>query len=80
MVFVRDFPKDQYLLFCTKNGTVKKSALSEYANPRSTGIKAIKIEEGDELIDVQITHGTNDIVLATKHLSLIHISEPTRPY
>jgi DNA gyrase subunit A len=67
MVFVRDFPKDQYLLFCTKNGTVKKTALSEYSNPRSTGIKAIKIEEGDALIDVQITHGTNDIVLATKH-------------
>jgi DNA gyrase subunit A len=67
MVFVRDFPKDQYLLFCTRNGTVKKTALSEYSNPRSTGIKAIKVEEGDELIDVQVTHGTNDIVLATKH-------------
>ena len=67
MVFVRDFPADQYLLFCTRNGTVKKSALSEYSNPRSTGIKAIKIEEGDELIDVQITFGTNDIVLATWH-------------
>ena len=67
MVFVRDFPKDQFLLFCTRNGTVKKTALSEYSNPRSTGIKAVKIEEGDELIDVQITHGTNDIVLATKH-------------
>ncbi len=67
MVFVRDFPADQFLLFCTKMGTVKKSALSEYSNPRSTGIKAIKIEDGDELIDVQITHGTNDVVLATKH-------------
>ncbi|MCC6316389.1 MAG: DNA gyrase subunit A [Gemmatimonadaceae bacterium] len=67
MVFVRNFPADQYLLFCTRNGTVKKTALSEYSNPRSTGIKAIKIEEGDELIDVQITHGTNDIVLATWH-------------
>ncbi len=67
MVFVRDFPADQYLLFCTRNGTVKKSALSEYSNPRSTGIKAIKIEQDDELIDVQITHGTNDVVLATKN-------------
>jgi DNA gyrase subunit A len=67
MVFVRDFPKDQFLLFCTRNGTVKKSALSEYSNPRSTGIKAIKIEQDDELIDVQITHGTNDVVLATKN-------------
>jgi DNA gyrase subunit A len=46
---------------------VKKTALSAYSNPRSNGIKAIKIEDGDELIDVQITTGTNDIVLATKH-------------
>ncbi|MCC6927808.1 MAG: DNA gyrase subunit A [Gemmatimonadaceae bacterium] len=67
MVFVREFTADQFLLFCTKNGTVKKTSLSEYSNPRSTGIKAIKIEDGDELIDVQITHGTNDIVLATRH-------------
>jgi DNA gyrase subunit A len=67
MVPVREFRDDQYLLFATKKGTVKKTALSAYSNPRSTGIKAIKIEEGDELIDVQITSGTNDIVLATKH-------------
>ena len=67
MVFVRDFPADQFLLFCTKGGTVKKTALSEYSNPRSTGIKAVKVEDGDELMDVQITHGTNDIVLATWH-------------
>ncbi|MBK8250391.1 MAG: DNA gyrase subunit A [Gemmatimonadetes bacterium] len=67
MVFVRDFPADQFLLFCTKGGTVKKTALSEYSNPRTTGIKAVKVEAGDELMDVQITHGTNDIVLATWH-------------
>ena len=67
MVPVREFPDNQYLLFTTKNGTVKKTALSQYANPRSTGIKAIKIDSGDELIDVQITSGSNDIVLATRH-------------
>jgi DNA gyrase subunit A len=67
MVPVREFREDQFLLFATKNGTVKKTALSEYSNPRSTGIKAIKIEEDDQLIDVQITSGTNDIVLATRH-------------
>jgi DNA gyrase subunit A len=54
-------------LFCTKLGTVKKTVLSEYANPRINGIKAIKVEPGDELIDVQITSGTNDIILATRH-------------
>src|SRR3954465_10093980 len=63
----REFRDDQYLLFGTKKGTVKKTSLSAYANPRSNGIKAIKIEEGDELMDVQITSGTNDIVLATRH-------------
>jgi DNA gyrase subunit A len=67
MVPVREFTDTQFLLFCTRNGTVKKSALSQYSNVRNTGIKAIKIEAGDALIDVQVTSGTNDIVLATKH-------------
>jgi DNA gyrase subunit A len=66
MIPVREFREDQFLLFATNNGTVKKTRLSEYSNPRSTGIKAIKIEDGDELMDVQITSGTNDVVLATK--------------
>jgi DNA gyrase subunit A len=67
MVPVREFSDTQFLLFCTKNGTVKKTALSQYSNVRTTGIKAIKIDQDDELIDVQVTSGTNDIVLATKH-------------
>ena len=64
---VREFPDDLFLLFVTLKGTVKKTALSQYSNVRANGIKAIKIEEGDELIDVQVTTGTNDIVLATRH-------------
>ena len=67
IVPVREFNDENSLLFCTKDGTVKKTKLSEYSNPRTTGIKAIKIEKGDELIDVQVTSGKNDIVLATKH-------------
>ena len=67
VVPVREFGDTQSLLFCTRRGTVKKTALSAYANPRANGIKAIKIEGGDELIDVQVTSGTNDVVLATKH-------------
>src|SRR4029078_1707295 len=67
IVPVREFRDDQFLILATKQGTVKKTALSQYSNPRSTGIKAIKIEQGDELIDVQITSGTNDVVLATRH-------------
>ncbi len=45
---------------------MKKSVLSDYGNPRSNGIIAINIEDGDELIDVQLTDGNNDVVLATK--------------
>jgi DNA gyrase subunit A len=67
VVPVREFRDDAYLLFATRDGTVKKTRLSEYSNPRASGIKAIKIEKDDELIDVQITTGTNDIVLATRY-------------
>ncbi len=67
MVPVKKFTDDEFLLFCTKLGTVKKTALSEYSNVRVNGVKGIKIEDGDELIDVQVTSGTNDIVLACRH-------------
>jgi DNA gyrase subunit A len=66
MLPVREFREDQFLLFATKQGTVKKTALAAYSAIRSSGIKAIKIEDGDELIDVQVTSGANDIVLATR--------------
>ncbi len=64
-VAVREFTAEQHLIFATKNGTVKKTSLAEYGNVRSTGIRAINIEDGDELIDVQICDGASDIVLAT---------------
>jgi DNA gyrase subunit A len=67
MLPVREFSDSEYLLFATRKGTVKKTALSQYSNVRATGIKAIKVESGDELIEVKITNGRNDIVLATKH-------------
>ncbi|MEI6812961.1 MAG: DNA gyrase subunit A [bacterium] len=80
MVSVKKFTEDEYLLFCTRQGTIKKTALSEYSNVRSTGVKGIKIEDGDQLIDVQVTSGTNDIVLATKHgLSVRFHEQDTRP-
>ena len=75
MVPVREFSETEFLLFATRQGTVKKTALSQYSNPRSTGIKAIKIEDGDELIDVQVTSGANDIVLATLHGLSIRFQE-----
>ncbi|MGH8622910.1 MAG: DNA gyrase C-terminal beta-propeller domain-containing protein, partial [Burkholderiales bacterium] len=67
LVPVREFSEDQFLLFATKDGVVKKTVLSEFGNPRSVGIRAINIEKGDQLIDVQVTDGKNDIVLATAH-------------
>jgi DNA gyrase subunit A len=71
VVPVKDLEKitaedERFLFFSTRAGTVKKSRMSDYTNVRSNGIKAIKIEDGDELIDVQETSGTNDIVLATR--------------
>ena len=64
-VAVREFTDNDYLMFATRNGTVKKTELSAYGNPRSNGINAINIGDDDELIDVQITDGSNDVVLAT---------------
>jgi DNA gyrase subunit A len=65
LVPVREFSEKEYLFFATKKGVVKKSLLSEFGNPRSAGIRAINIESGDMLIDVQVTDGSNDVVLAT---------------
>ncbi len=75
LVPVREFSEDQFLLFTTKQGVVKKTVLSEFGNPRSVGIRAINIEKGDELIDVQVTDGRNDIVLATGHGMSIRFHE-----
>jgi DNA gyrase subunit A len=75
LVPVRAFADDQFLFFATKQGVVKKTQLSEFGNPRSSGIRAINIDKGDELIDVQVTDGSNDIVLATRHGMSIRFHE-----
>jgi DNA gyrase subunit A len=74
-VTVREFTDTQSLIFATGQGIVKKTLLSAYGNPRSTGINAINIEAGDQLIDVQVTDGTNDVVLATRDGMSIRFSE-----
>jgi DNA gyrase subunit A len=66
LVPVREFSADRSVFFATRDGVVKKTQLSEFGNPRSVGIRAINVEKGDELIDVQVTDGSNDIVLATR--------------
>jgi DNA gyrase subunit A len=65
LVPVRTFGDDEWLMFATRNGTVKKTVMSAYGNVRTVGINAINIEDDDELIDVQKTRGNDDIVLAT---------------
>jgi DNA gyrase subunit A len=65
-VAVREFTDDRWLMFATRNGTVKKTVLSAYGNVRSTGINAINIDEGDALIDVQLCDANSDITLATR--------------
>ena len=72
---VREFARDRFLLFCTRNGVVKKTPLSAYGNVRAAGIYAINFREGDELIDVRITDGTNEVVLATRRGKAIRFSE-----
>jgi DNA gyrase subunit A len=74
-VSVRAFSEDRYLVFATRKGIVKKTVLSAYGNPRSTGINAINIEPGDELIGAQQTDGSNDIVLATSNGMSIRFNE-----
>ncbi|GER93422.1 DNA gyrase subunit A [hot springs metagenome] len=62
---VKDF-KEGFLVMFTKNGIVKKTALHEYSNPRSKGIIAVTLDEGDELIAVKRTTGKNDLIIGTK--------------
>ena len=63
---IRKFEDDKYLLMATANGTIKKTALSAYANIRKTGLIAISLRDDDELIDVTISDNTEDIFLASK--------------
>ena len=62
-----EFVNSHYIVFATKNGTVKKTSLKAYSNPRSKGVAAINIAEGDEVVDVRLTNGENELILANKH-------------
>ena len=64
-VTVRDFEQPHFVTMVTKKGTIKKSALNAFSRPRVNGIIAIRLLDGDQLIDAQITEGDNDIILAT---------------
>jgi DNA gyrase subunit A len=71
----KDFPEDRYLIFATRQGLVKKTALSAYSNVRSGGIIAINVEDGDELLSVRITGGDRQIFIGTRQGQGIRFSE-----
>ena len=72
---VRNFDNDHYLVMATKKGTVKKTGLMAYSNPRRHGIVAITLEQGDELINVELTDGNQQIILATKNGNAVRFEE-----
>ncbi len=75
LIRVREFPENQYLVFATEKGIVKKTNLAAFGNPRAGGIIAIQIEEGDQLIGVRLTSGTNEAMLITRQGMSIRFSE-----
>jgi DNA gyrase subunit A len=66
-VTLKDFHPSHNIVMCTRNGLVKKSSLTSFSRPRTAGILAIKLMEGDELIDARISEGNDDVLLATKN-------------
>ncbi|MBO7409657.1 MAG: DNA gyrase subunit A, partial [Candidatus Methanomethylophilaceae archaeon] len=67
VIYTREFTDDKYILFATRNGLIKRTPLSAYGNVRQKGIKAIKLEDDDELVETRIINGDELIVLATKN-------------
>jgi DNA gyrase subunit A len=75
IIAVKLFDTGEYIVMATRNGIVKKTALDEYANPRSSGIIAISVPDDDELIGCQLTDGGYDVLLATHMGKAIRFSE-----
>lgn len=75
VVPVREFSEDRFLLFATRKGLVKKTALSAYSNIRAVGLNAINIREGDELIEVKVTDGESEVILGTRDGMAIRFHE-----
>jgi DNA gyrase subunit A len=72
---VKEFVADKFIIMVTKKGIVKKTDLAAYSNPRAGGIIAISIDEGDELVDVQLTMGNQDVFLGTRLGMAIRFNE-----
>jgi DNA gyrase subunit A len=72
---VREFDTDHYVFFATTHGTVKKTPLSEYSRPRASGIIAIDLRDGDQLVNVALTHGQRDVMLFTNAGKALRFTE-----
>ena len=75
VISIKEFEEDKYLFMATKDGTVKKTPILEYANIRKTGLQAITLRDGNELIEVKVTDNNRDIFLVTKRGQCIRFNE-----
>ena len=72
-----EFVQSHFVVFATKNGTVKKTSLKEYSRPRANGVIAINIVEGDEVVDVRLTNGHNELIIADRNGRAVRFDEQT---
>jgi DNA gyrase, A subunit len=71
------FNNSHYVIFATKNGTVKKTSLEAYSRPRTNGVIAINIADGDEVVDVRLTNGSNELIMANRNGRAVRFNENT---
>ena len=75
MLPVKDYPEDEFVFMATSNGTVKKTALTNFSRQRSVGLRAIELDEGDELVGTAITDGSKDVMLISSSGKTIRFNE-----
>ena len=73
----KEFTSTHSLIFCTQNGTIKKTSLEDYSRPRQNGINAINLVEGDKVVAVRLTNGENDILVANSNGRAVRFNEST---
>ncbi len=73
----KEYTENNFIVMCTKQGVIKKTSLEAYSRPRTNGINAISIREGDELLEAKLTNGNNEILLAIKSGRAIRFNEST---
>ena len=71
----KDYVENNFIVLCTKKGTIKKTSLEAYSRPRQNGIIAVKVREGDNLLEARLTNGENEIILALKSGRAIRFNE-----